>query len=182
MRCAGALPRGTLRGAMCRLLAMAALFVAGADASTSKKKGPAWQRLMCDACFTVMETMAKDVKFLNEAGKMWKPDDLKARIGMSCMDPSLLQGAMQETCADMIDQHSKEIAKEVALRWNENSEEFEEDIVPAEFCAKVGVCQDGHKSINQMMSEGTLKDKLMKEEKEEKERLAKKAKKVSVSV
>lgn len=174
---AAAMRRGAARhGALLSrsVLALVALSASGVEAGA--KTGPAFKALMCDACYHVMTSLGKDVGFLIETGKMWKSEDLNARIAMSCMDPNLVQGAMQESCSDMIDEYSKVIAKDVALRWDEDAEEFEEDIVPTEFCAKAGICKEGHKSINQMLSDGERKDKLMKEEKAEKERLAKKKK------
>eukprot|EP00971_Amphidinium_carterae_P083587 1654608-Amphidinium_carterae.2 len=52
----------------------------------------------------------------------------------------------------------------------EDSEEFEEDIVPKEFCHKVRLCRDGDKNIGEMIHNANEKEKALKEEKEEKDR------------
>jgi len=113
--------------------------------------------------------LSKDVKYLVETEKMWKPKDLQERIKSSCQDPNLPSGAMKDACAYLLEDYHKAIATEVATRWTEDAEEFEDDIVPLEFCEKVGACKSGQKGLNQMMSEGDIKNKLLEEEKKEKE-------------
>merc|ERR1719499_1387259 len=126
--------------------------------------------LSCDACQTVMQQLSKDVKYLVETEKMWKPKDLTERIKVSCGDPALPSGAMRDACGYMMSDYHQAIAREITLRWTEDSDEFEEDIVPAEFCAKVGICKEGHKSIGEMISQSDRKEKDLKWEKEEKEK------------
>mmetsp|Transcript_41639 Transcript_41639/g.75565 ORF Transcript_41639/g.75565 Transcript_41639/m.75565 type:complete len:169 (-) Transcript_41639:212-718(-) len=131
---------------------------------------PALKMLLCDSCQHVMQALSKDVKYLVETGKMWKPTDLKERILASCEDPAIPNGAGKEACAHLVTDHSKVIAEEVSLRWREDSEEFEEDIVPKEFCYKVQLCKDGDKNIGEMINRATEKEKALKEEQAEKER------------
>merc|ERR1712146_87488 len=97
-----------------------------------------------------------------EGEKMWKPKDLNGRIQVSCQDPALPSGAMKEACGHLMADFHGPIAKEIALRWTPDSEEFEEDIVPVEFCGKIGVCKDGHKTISQMIGESDGKEKAIK--------------------
>merc|ERR1712217_586053 len=80
-------------------------------------------------------------------------------------------------CGYMMADYHQAIAREITLRWTEDSEEFEEDIVPTEFCAKVGICKEGHKSINEMISQSDRREKDLKWEKEQKEKSAKSKKK-----
>merc|ERR1712113_75158 len=86
-------------------------------------------------------------------------------------------GAMKDACGYMMADYHKAIAREISLRWTEDSEEFEEDIVPLEFCSKVGICKEGHKTINEMISQSDKKEKDLKWEKEEKDKVAKRKKK-----
>merc|ERR1712113_249819 len=123
------------------------------------------------------QELSKDVKFLVESDKMWNPKDLAERIKVSCQDPGIASGAMKDACSYMMADFHEAIAREVALRWTEESEEFEEDIVPKEFCEKVGICKEGHKTINEMISTSDRKEKDLKQEKEEKETAKKKKKK-----
>mmetsp|Transcript_96359 Transcript_96359/g.272534 ORF Transcript_96359/g.272534 Transcript_96359/m.272534 type:complete len:178 (-) Transcript_96359:149-682(-) len=142
--------------------------------AATPKDSPAMKMLQCDVCTSVMATLSKDVKYLVESESMWESSDLNSRIMVSCSDPALPSGAMQEACGYFVGDYRKIIARDVALRWDEDSEEFEEDIVPREFCLKIGACKEGHKSISEMISQSDRKDKALKEEKEEKDRNAKK--------
>merc|ERR1719174_1502407 len=92
------------------------------------------------------------------------------------MDPGLPNGAIRDACSDMLSTYHEAIARDIALRWTESSEEFEEDIVPLEFCKKIGACREGHKSINEMINSADRKEKDLKWEKEQKEKDAKAAK------
>eukprot|EP00747_Dinoflagellata_sp_TGD_P165289 gnl/TRDRNA2_/TRDRNA2_186370_c0_seq1.p1 gnl/TRDRNA2_/TRDRNA2_186370_c0~~gnl/TRDRNA2_/TRDRNA2_186370_c0_seq1.p1 ORF type:complete len:239 (+),score=75.87 gnl/TRDRNA2_/TRDRNA2_186370_c0_seq1:50-718(+) len=145
----------------------------GGGGAKSPKDSPAMTMLQCDSCRAVLEELAKDVKYLVESEKMWKEKDLEERLKISCQDPSLPTGAMRDACGYMMADYHKQIAKEVALRWNEDSDEFEEDIVPRDFCTKVGVCKQGHKTINQMIGESEKKEKQKKEQEEDKAATAK---------
>merc|ERR1719221_1260295 len=136
------------------------------------KDSPAMKKLQCDACLHVMHELSKDVKYLVESDKMWKPQDLKERIQVSCLDPSMPTGAFKDACSmTMLDYHES-MAREIALRWTEDADEFEEDIVPTEFCQKVGICKEGQKTINQMISESDRREKDLAAEKQEKEKAA----------
>mmetsp|Transcript_26438 Transcript_26438/g.66550 ORF Transcript_26438/g.66550 Transcript_26438/m.66550 type:complete len:981 (-) Transcript_26438:61-3003(-) len=161
-----------------RAMAVASMVVAAilarADGNpAAPKDGPAMKMLVCDACNAVMGWLAKDVKFLVETGKMWKPKDLRDRIGISCGDPMLPTGAMRDACGYLMADYNEGIARDVALRWTEGSEEFEEDIVPREFCEKLGVCKEGHKTLNHQISFAERKEKDLKWEKEQKAKDAK---------
>mmetsp|Transcript_123998 Transcript_123998/g.246908 ORF Transcript_123998/g.246908 Transcript_123998/m.246908 type:complete len:167 (-) Transcript_123998:149-649(-) len=134
------------------------------------KNSPAMKMMYCEACNTVMGGLAKDVKYLLEAQKMWKAKDLKERIMVSCQDPAVMNGFMKDTCASFLTEYRDPIAKETALRWTEDSDEFDEDIVPKEFCMKLGVCKEGHQSLNQMLHNAQVKEDALKKEKEEKEK------------
>merc|ERR1711957_982090 len=96
--------------------------------------------LQCEACQTITSELAKDVKYLVETEKMWKPKTLRDRIAISCGDPNIAQGAVKDACGFLIGSYSEAIARELALRWNEDSDEFEEDIIPKPFCMKIGAC------------------------------------------
>ncbi|CAK0840288.1 unnamed protein product [Prorocentrum cordatum] len=123
-----------------------------------------------------MKTLSKDVKYLVETGKMWKAKDLNERIGISCNDPALPTGAMRDACGYMIQAHGKAIAAEVEEHWTEESDKFEEDLVPDEFCKSVGACKEGQQTLSQIMAESSRKDKIEKEAKADKEASMKLAK------
>mmetsp|Transcript_6468 Transcript_6468/g.13310 ORF Transcript_6468/g.13310 Transcript_6468/m.13310 type:complete len:203 (+) Transcript_6468:53-661(+) len=147
-------------------------WVVGAQAP---KDSPAMKMLQCDACRIVMKELSKDVKYLVESDKMWKTQDLEERIKVSCADPGIASGAMKDACGYMVSDYQKAIAKDITLRWTESAEEFEEDIVPVEFCRKVRICKEDHKTINEMITLSDRKEKDLKWEKEDKERSKKKA-------
>merc|ERR1712217_901604 len=155
------------------------LFTGAVAQSGPSKDSPAMKMLQCDSCRAVMHELSKDVKFLVESDKMWKPKDLLDRIRVSCTDPNIAKGAMKDACGVMMTDFHEAMAREITLRWTEDSDEFEEDIVPAEFCEKLGICREGHSTLNEMITRQEKKDKDLKEEKEEKERAMqrKKAKK-----
>lgn len=175
---------------MLTILVLAAVSLQGADGrgfdnfggqqnsweGAVKANSPAMKVLKCEACHSVMKELSLDVKFLVESNKMWKQDVLRERISVSCGDPGIANGALKDACGYMMADYHKGIATEVSSRWDEDSDEFEEDIVPKEFCLKVGICKENHKSLTQMISTSDQKQKDMKEEQEEKERLKGKAK------
>merc|ERR1712183_1253116 len=97
---------------------------------TAPKGSPAMKMLQCDVCRSVMQELSKDVKFLVESEKMWKPKDLKERIQHSCGDPTIPSGAMKDACGYMLADYHGVIAREIEKRWTEDSDEFEDDIVP----------------------------------------------------
>eukprot|EP00428_Durinskia_dybowskii_P037682 CAMPEP_0170261726 /NCGR_PEP_ID=MMETSP0116_2-20130129/30744_1 /TAXON_ID=400756 /ORGANISM="Durinskia baltica, Strain CSIRO CS-38" /LENGTH=163 /DNA_ID=CAMNT_0010512791 /DNA_START=75 /DNA_END=566 /DNA_ORIENTATION=+ len=136
----------------------------------SELKGDALKNLMCESCHVVMNSFAKDVKYLTETGKMWKQKDLEQRLSISCSDPGLPQGAFAQACAALLEDYGKAIMRDVSARWDEDSEYFEEDIAPKEYCRSIGVCKEGHVSINQMIANSDRKEKDLKEEREAKER------------
>eukprot|EP00913_Durusdinium_trenchii_P022605 g21229.t1 len=50
-------------------------------------------------------------------------------------------------------------------RWDEDSEEFEEDISPKEFCTeKARICEADAKGLSHMLDEASRKEKHLKEE------------------
>merc|ERR1719384_672781 len=123
---------------------------------------PAMKMLGCESCKTVMAQLSLDVGYLVQSEKMWKPKDLRERIQISCSDPTLPDGAMKEACAAMMAKYHEAIARDITLRWMEDSDEFEEDIEPKSFCQKLGVCKGTEKSINEMMEESDRKQKAIK--------------------
>mmetsp|Transcript_80905 Transcript_80905/g.142720 ORF Transcript_80905/g.142720 Transcript_80905/m.142720 type:complete len:172 (-) Transcript_80905:146-661(-) len=138
------------------------------------KDSHAFTMLGCDACKIVMGRLAPDLKFLTETAQIWPQSVLEERLALACDDPKHPTGAGVEACNLFISEYHKSIVKEVKKRWDENSEEFEEDIVPAVFCTNiVSICKEGKQSLNEMMAFSERKEKLLKEEKEEKERAAK---------
>eukprot|EP00440_Ansanella_granifera_P055397 gb/GFBE01060055.1/.p1 GENE.gb/GFBE01060055.1/~~gb/GFBE01060055.1/.p1 ORF type:complete len:167 (+),score=58.36 gb/GFBE01060055.1/:1-501(+) len=153
------------------------LAVFGAEANNLKKGTPAYTMLVCDACKTVIGRLSKDVKYLIMSQKMWTDSVMDERLALSCSDPKLPTGAGADACAVFIADYAKLIKKEVALRWDEDSEEFEEDLVPKAFCTeKAFICKDDTKGINQMMKESEVRQKNLDEEKEDKAKRAKKKK------
>merc|ERR1719231_184639 len=78
----------------------------------------------------------------------------------------LAQGAGKEACGYLMADYHEAIAQEVELRWTEEDEAFEEDIVPKEFCGKIGVCRDGQKTMNEIVSDSDRKEKDIKEDQE----------------
>mmetsp|Transcript_24206 Transcript_24206/g.45708 ORF Transcript_24206/g.45708 Transcript_24206/m.45708 type:complete len:171 (+) Transcript_24206:37-549(+) len=138
----------------------------------------AYTILVCDACRIVMNRLSKDVKYLTETQKMWPDAVLDERLSMACEDPGHPSGSGQEACGLFLEDYASLIRKEVKLRWDEDSEEFEEDIVATHFCAeKAKICDIEAKGISHMIEESSRRDKLLKEEREEKERLANKTSK-----
>merc|ERR1712137_506075 len=131
-------------------------------AYTAPKDSPSMKMLACDACGTIMVRMRDDMKYLFETNQMWKPKDLAERVQISCGDPLLPSGAMRDACGYMMADYHKAIAREVAKYWDEDAEEFEEDIMPIEFCSKLGICKEDHKGINQMLGESDRKEKDLK--------------------
>mmetsp|Transcript_20541 Transcript_20541/g.33783 ORF Transcript_20541/g.33783 Transcript_20541/m.33783 type:complete len:134 (+) Transcript_20541:2-403(+) len=130
--------------------------------------------LACDACRIVMEKLAKDVRYLSEVQKVWPDSVLDERLAVSCNDPQHPSGSGTEACQLFIADHAKLIKLEANARWDEDSEEFEEDINVAEFCEeKARVCGENEKGLNHMIGEANRKEKALKEEKEEKERAKK---------
>eukprot|EP00931_Biecheleriopsis_adriatica_P067025 TRINITY_DN41232_c0_g1_i1.p1 TRINITY_DN41232_c0_g1~~TRINITY_DN41232_c0_g1_i1.p1 ORF type:complete len:175 (+),score=46.36 TRINITY_DN41232_c0_g1_i1:31-525(+) len=149
--------------------------ISAAEAGGLQKSTPAYAMLVCDACKTVIGRLAKDVKFLTETRKMWPDSVMNERLLLACEDPTHPTGAGVEACNLFIEDHAKLVKQEVAKRWDEDSEEFEEDLVPAEFCReKAHICKEGMKGISQMMTESDIKQKALDEEKKEKEERAKK--------
>merc|ERR550537_453921 len=109
--------------------------------------------LQCEACGNVMRDLQEDVKYLLEAEKAWKPEDLQARIQASCGSPLVPTGQGKEACGFFLADYHESIATEITRRWTEDDEYFEEGIVPKEFCEHIGICKEGYKNINQMISE-----------------------------
>eukprot|EP00434_Breviolum_minutum_P016107 symbB.v1.2.014196.t1/scaffold981.1/size258483/7 len=137
----------------------------------------AYQMLGCDACRIVMEKLAKDVRYLSEVQKVWPESVLDERLAMSCNDPLHPSGSGTEACQLFIQDNAKLIKLEANARWDENSEEFEEDINVMEFCTeKAKICGENEKGLNHMISEANRKEKALKEEKAEKERISNKGK------
>ncbi|CAE7746286.1 unnamed protein product [Symbiodinium pilosum] len=129
--------------------------------------------LACDACRIVINRLSKDVKYLTETRKIWPDAVLDQRLSISCEDPSHPSGSGAEACGLFMEDFAQLIRTEVKLRWDETSEEFEEDIVASEFCTeKAKICDADSKGISHMIDEASRKEKLLKEEREEKERLA----------
>merc|ERR1712232_535525 len=93
------------------LLLLATLLPCGLGAAN--KDAPAMKMLQCDACKSVMNTLSEDVKYLVMSEKMWKPKDLTDRVQISCMDPGIPKGALQEACGFLMSDYHKAIAKEV---------------------------------------------------------------------
>ncbi|CAJ1367278.1 unnamed protein product [Effrenium voratum] len=161
---------------MARFLAVLAA-LAPALAAPLQKGTKAYEMIMCDACRIVMERLSKDVKYLTETRKVWPDSVLDERLAIACSDPSHPSGTGVEGCTMFVQDHSRLIKQEVNSRWDEDSEEFEEDIVAAEFCAdKARICDVTAKGIGHMIDEASRKEKHLKEEREEKERLANKVK------
>merc|ERR1719512_135240 len=131
--------------------------------------------LSCEACKIIAKPLGADVAYLVQSRNMWKPKDLRERIQVSCQDPDVLEGAMREACGNMMAKYHEAIARDVAMRWTEDSDEYEEDIEPKSFCHKLGACKGDEQTINEMVSTSDRKEKLIKEEQEEKERAAARA-------
>eukprot|EP00929_Paragymnodinium_shiwhaense_P120704 TRINITY_DN92729_c0_g1_i1.p1 TRINITY_DN92729_c0_g1~~TRINITY_DN92729_c0_g1_i1.p1 ORF type:complete len:199 (+),score=51.87 TRINITY_DN92729_c0_g1_i1:63-659(+) len=161
-----------LRPASPMMLAILCSVKSEVGLASASKDSPAMKMLMCDACRQVVQELGKDVKYLVESDKMWKPKDLSERIALSCGDPMLASGAMKEACGFLVSDFQKRMEHEIALRWTEESEKFEEDIVPREVCTDIGACNNGHKTLNEMIGESDRKEKALKWEKEEKEKSA----------
>ncbi|CAE7543324.1 unnamed protein product [Symbiodinium microadriaticum] len=157
-----------------RLQILAALVaVAAANSNALPKDSKAYRMLACDACRIVMNRLSRDVKFLTETRKIWPDAVLDQRLSISCEDPSHPSGSGVEACSLFMQDHADLIRKEVKLRWDEASDEFEEDIVATEFCSeKARICDVDAKGISHMIDEASRKEKLLKEEREEKERIA----------
>eukprot|EP00439_Symbiodinium_sp_Y106_P036976 s536_g4.t1 len=149
-----------------------------------------------------MNRLSRDVKFLTETRKIWPDAVLDQRLSISCEDPSHPSGSgvdslqcsyclhslilarflfwslprlrdCEEACSLFMQDHADLIRKEVKLRWDEASDEFEEDIVATEFCSeKARICDVDAKGISHMIDEASRKEKLLKEDREEKERTA----------
>merc|ERR1719291_528625 len=69
---------------------------------------------------------------------------------------------------------------EIALRWTPSAEEFQEGIIPREFCHKIKVCKEGQQDINEMIARSDRRQKDLDEEKADKERAkARKAQKAA---
>ncbi|CAE7456438.1 GRTP1 [Symbiodinium natans] len=121
--------------------------------------------LACDACRIVMNRLSRDVKYLTETRKIWPDEVLDQRLSISCEDPSHPSGSGVEACSLFMEESANLIRKEVKLRWDEASEEFEEDIVAAEFCSeKARICDEDAKGISHMIDEASRKEKLLKED------------------
>merc|ERR1719356_2365358 len=136
--------------------------------------------LFCDACYTIMTSLAKDVKFLVETDKMWKKKDLQGRIMASCMDPTMPTGSMRDACGYVLEDYMPAMEAEIALRWTPSAEEFQEGIIPREFCHKIKVCKEGQQDINEMIARSDRRQKDLDEEKADKEKAkAKKAAKAA---
>mmetsp|Transcript_81299 Transcript_81299/g.169940 ORF Transcript_81299/g.169940 Transcript_81299/m.169940 type:complete len:189 (+) Transcript_81299:832-1398(+) len=164
------------KSAVPRLLCLLLALFPSSSRVSAAAVSPAQKMLHCEACKTISAALSKDVKTLVEAEKMWTQKDLLGRIDISCMDPNLPSGAMQEMCSDFIEKYRQVIAKEVAKRWDENADEFEEGIVPGQFCFALGACQEKHETINEMIQKSNKKEKDLKEEREEKARASKRRK------
>lgn len=149
---------------------LAAADVLGAGAGSASKDAPAMKMLGCDACQSVMKTLSKDVKYLVEKEMMWETKVLNERLGISCNDPALPTGAMKDACAYLISDYGTAIAKEVAEHWTEDSEKFEEDLVPDEVCKLLGACKEGQQTLGQIMAESQKKEKAQKEAKEDQQK------------
>eukprot|EP00415_Alexandrium_ostenfeldii_P004557 UN4557 len=134
--------------------------------------------LQCEACRAVMTELAKDVKYLVESDKMWRPQVLSERIKISCLDPAIPAGVMKDACGYMMADFHEAIGRDVVLRWREDAEEFEEDIMPKEFCEKVGVCRENQKPMLQSINEGSQRHKDLTEQAAEKEKSQKNKNKV----
>jgi len=152
------------------LMALDAFPRAAASSAPTPKDSPAMKMLMCDSCKHVMGVLTKDVKYLIESRKKWHQDVLQERIKVSCMDPGLSQGAMKEACGYMIADYVEVIAKAITKRWTESDEEYEEDIVPIPFCIEVHLCEEGKKTIGEMISFSDKKEKDLEAEREEKKK------------
>ncbi|CAE8696375.1 unnamed protein product, partial [Polarella glacialis] len=171
----GWMPRASsFRMSSWRFLRLVALAVLGtlptASANLPPKNSPGFRMLACEACTTVIGRLSKDVKHLIETKKMWTQPVLEERLAASCADPLLPKGAGNAACGVLIQDYGVVISKEVAKRWDEDAEEFEEDLVAKDFCSeKVDLCRDGSKTISQMLSESEVREKALKQEKDEKE-------------
>merc|ERR1719161_887405 len=121
---------GLLRQAkrlLAALLAVAVLVCVVAD-TMAPKNSPAMALLICDACIGIMQELGLDVKYLTESEKAWRPEDLRKRIKV----------AGEQACGYLMSDYHEAIAREIETRWHDDDETFEEDIVPKEFCMKVG--------------------------------------------
>mmetsp|Transcript_52507 Transcript_52507/g.139814 ORF Transcript_52507/g.139814 Transcript_52507/m.139814 type:complete len:187 (-) Transcript_52507:6-566(-) len=154
-------------------LIFVALLVCGLEVHgfTPSKDSPAIRGLMCDVCKTTSISLSKDVKFLLETERVWRPKDLQERIMVSCQDPQVGSGALMDACGYFLLDYHKVLEREVMSRLDEESEDFEVDIVPSKICTAMGVCHDSHVTIDQMMSNSDRKKKDLDEEREEKARM-----------
>eukprot|EP00811_Abedinium_folium_P005307 NODE_14889_length_1079_cov_5.679622.p1 GENE.NODE_14889_length_1079_cov_5.679622~~NODE_14889_length_1079_cov_5.679622.p1 ORF type:complete len:255 (-),score=52.89 NODE_14889_length_1079_cov_5.679622:211-975(-) len=168
---AGAMVLRARRSQPILLVAIGTLLSCAVEVDSSAgttKDSPAMKMLGCDSCRIIAAELSKDVKYLVESDKMWRPKDLNERVEISCLDPSIASGAMRNACSYMLSDYRTVIAREVALRWSEDSDEFEEDIVPAELCEKMGACREGHKMISEMIAASDTKEKALKDARAEK--------------
>eukprot|EP00930_Biecheleria_cincta_P095721 TRINITY_DN87658_c0_g1_i1.p1 TRINITY_DN87658_c0_g1~~TRINITY_DN87658_c0_g1_i1.p1 ORF type:complete len:172 (-),score=40.18 TRINITY_DN87658_c0_g1_i1:14-529(-) len=141
------------------------------DWGNLKPGTPAYTLLVCDACKIVMGRLVKDVKYLVETRKMWTSDQLNSRLALACEDPQHPTGTGVDACNAFIHHNANLVKAEVSSRWDEDSEEFEEDIVPKEFCRdKAFICKDGKMGLNEMMNFEQKKEADLKAEREEKEK------------
>ena len=78
---------------------------------------------------------------------------------MSCSNEELFPSTntyYQVGCAHFLAEHYKQLVAAFKRRLHPKYEEYQEDIVPKEFCSEVGVCKDGAKSLETTLFESQM--------------------------
>lgn len=147
--------------------------IVASGGEASKIESRVYDMFSCDACMTVMSGLRSDLKFLIESEKKWTRKVLNKRISVSCEDPRLTVGDQAKaTCLLFVSDYKKRIAKLMEARWEQDSDEYEEDIHPRSVCEnELKSCKEGQQTIAEILNKDETVQKLDAERRPKEEEL-----------
>eukprot|EP00922_Rhytidocystis_sp_ex-Travisia-forbesii_P044834 GHVS01066825.1.p1 GENE.GHVS01066825.1~~GHVS01066825.1.p1 ORF type:complete len:143 (+),score=9.87 GHVS01066825.1:56-430(+) len=113
----------------------------------------AFQGLRCSACRKIVKSLAQDIRFLLQTDSYWTTTVVDQRLRLSCSDPELPGKDIRQVCVAVLNEHFRELQKQVIAHTYPGNDDYETDLSHVELCRdKLKLCGEGELDVWEVMA------------------------------